>query len=119
MASDPAELLLSVVSLNVLLIVLTIGFFWVGVSVMRGLGRKVGYSLSPLGIAKPKSGYFSGLMLGFLAGLGALAASLLLVGPLSFYVFDKLGYSTERNVQGPLMQSLSGWIGENPGWRSR
>ncbi len=115
MASDPAELLLSVVSLNVLLIVLTIGFFWVGVSVMRGLGRKVGYSLSPLGIAKPKSGYFSGLMLGFLAGLGALAASLLLVGPLSFYVFDKLGYSTERNVQGPLMQSLSGWIGENPG----
>ena len=115
MTGDPAQLLLNVVSLNVLLAMLTIGFFWAGVFVTRRLGRPAGYSLAPLGIEKPESGYFSGILRGFLAGLGALAASLLLVGPLSFYVVDELGYSTERSVQGPLMQGLAGWIGENPG----
>ncbi len=115
MPNDPSQLLLSVVFLDLLLAVLTVGFFWVGVSVMRWLGRQVSYSLAPLGIRRPKSGHFSGVLLGFLTGLGALAASLLVIGPLSFYVLERLGYSTERSVQGPLMQSLSGWIGENPG----
>jgi uncharacterized protein len=115
MPSDPSELLLSVVFLDLLLAVLTVAFFWVGVSVMRGLGRQVSYSLAPLGIRKPESGYSSGILLGFLVGLGALAASLLVIGPLSFYVLERLGYSTERSVQGPLLQGLSGWIGENPG----
>jgi len=115
MPSDPSQLLLSVVFLDLLLAVLTVGFFWIGVSVMRGLGRQVSYSLASLGIRKPESGYSSGILLGFLTGLGALAASLLVIGPLSFYVLERLGYSTERNVQGPLLQSLSGWIGENPG----
>lgn len=115
MTRDPLQLLLGVVSVDTLLAVLTIGFFWVGVSVMRGLGRPVTYSLSPLGFRKPKSGYLSGIMLGFLAGLGVLAMSLLLIGPLSFYIFEELGYSTERSVQGPLIQGLAGWIGEDPG----
>jgi uncharacterized protein len=114
MPSDPSQLLLSVVFLDLLLAVLTVGFFWVGVSVMRGLGRQASYSLVPLGIRRPKSGYSSGILLGFLTGLGALAASLLVIGPLSFYILERLGYSTERSVQGPLLQSLSGWIGENP-----
>ena len=115
MPSDPSQLLLSVVFLDLLLAVLTVGFFWVGVSVMRGLGRQASYSVAPLGIWRPKSGYSSGILLGFLTGLGALAASLLVIGPLSFYILERLGYSTERSVQGPLLQSLSGWIGENPG----
>ena len=115
MVSNPAELLLSVVSLNLLLTVLTVGFFWVGVSVMRKLGKPMSYSLSALGVGKPKAGYFSGVLLGFLAGLGALAAGLLIIGPLSFYVIEELGYSTERRVQGPFMQGLAGWVGENPG----
>ena len=115
MLNDPYQLLLSVVFLDLLLAVLTVGFFWVGVSVMRGLGRQVGYSLAPLGIRRPWFGYSSGILLGFLTGIGALAASLLVIGPLSFYVLERLGYSTERSVQGPLLQSLSGWIGENPG----
>lgn len=115
MLNDPSQLLLSVVFLDLLLAVLTVGFFWIGVSVMRGLGRQVSYSLASLGIRKPESGYSSGILLGFLVGLGALATSLLVIGPLSFYVLERLGYSTERSVQGPLMQSLSGWIGENPG----
>jgi membrane protease YdiL (CAAX protease family) len=115
MTRDPLQLLLGVVSVDTLLAALTIGFFWVGVSVMRGLGRPVTYSLSPLGFKKPKSGYLSGITLGLLVGLGMLAMNLLLVGPLSFYVFEELGYSTERSVQAPLIQGLVGWIGERPG----
>jgi uncharacterized protein len=114
MPSDPSQLLLNVVFLDLLLAVITVVFFWVGVSVVRGLGRQGSYSLAPLGIRKPKFGYSSGILLGFLVGIGALVGSLLLI-PLSFYVLEWLGYSTERSVQGPLMQGLSGWIGENPG----
>ena len=115
MPSDPSQLLLSVVFVDLLLAVLTVGFFWVGVSVMRGLGKQRSYSLASLGLKKPESGYSSGILLGFLAGLGALAVSLLAIAPLSFYVLERLGYSTERSVQGPLMQGLAAWIGENPG----
>jgi uncharacterized protein len=115
MPSDPSQLLLNVVSLDLLLAMLTMGFFWVGVSVMRGLGRQVSYGPAPLGIQRPESGYSSGILLGFLVGLGALAASLLVIVPLSFYILERLGYSTERSVQGPLLEGLSGWIGENPG----
>jgi uncharacterized protein len=113
MPSDPSQLLLSVVFLDLLLAVLTVGFFWVGVSVLRRFGRQESYSLAPLGFRKPESGYSSGVLLGFLTGLGTLAASLLMI-PLSFYVLERLGYSTERSVQGPLMQGLAAWIGENP-----
>ena len=113
MPSDPSQLLLSVVILDLLLAVLTVGFFWVGVSVLRRFGRQRSYSLAPLGFRKPESGYSSGVLLGFLTGLGTLAASLLMI-PLSFYVLERLGYSTERSVQGPLMQGLAAWIGENP-----
>ena len=113
MPSDPSQLLLSVVFLDLLLAVLTVGFFWVGVSGLRRFGRQESYSLAPLGFRKPESGYSSGVLLGFLTGLGTLAASLLMI-PLSFYVLERLGYSTERSVQGPLMQGLAAWIGENP-----
>jgi membrane protease YdiL (CAAX protease family) len=114
MPSNPSQLLLNVVFLDLLLATLTVGVYWVGVSVMRGLRRQASYSLAPLGIREPEFGYSSGILLGFLVGLGALAASLLMV-PLSFYVLERLGYSTERSVQGPLMQGLAAWIGENPG----
>lgn len=113
MPSDPSQLLLNVVFLDLLLAALTVGVFWVCVSVMRGFGRRASYSLAPLGIRRPASGYSSGILLGLFVGLGALAASVLMI-PLSFYVLEWLGYSTERSVQGPLMQGLAAWIGENP-----
>jgi membrane protease YdiL (CAAX protease family) len=94
--------------------VFTIGFFWIGVFVVRMLGMPARYSLTALGIGKPESGYFSGAWLGFLTGLGVLAASLLLIAPSSSYVLQNLGYSTERNVQGPLLQGLADWVGESP-----
>lgn len=115
MLEDPANVLLLTVLQDVVLFVLTVGLFWAGVSVARRfLRRPVGYSLVPLGFSKPKSGYFAGASLGLLAGLGALIASLV-IAPLSIYVLEALGYSAERRVQGPFMEGLSGWIGEDPG----
>lgn len=115
MFDDPANVLLVTVFQNVVLFMVTVGLFWAGVSVVRRFpGRSVGYSLAPLGFSKPRSGYFAGVSLGFLAGVGALFASLV-IAPLSIYVLEALGYSAERRVQGPFMEGLSIWIGDDPG----
>jgi len=113
MTSDPVWVLLAVVLQDTLFFVLTLSFFWVGVTVLRGFGRSVGYSLAPLGFSKPGLGYFAGTALGLLIGFGALAASLL-IAPLSRYVLEQLDYSTESTVQAPFMEGLSEWVGENP-----
>lgn len=114
MPRGPAESLLLVVLQDVVLFALAVGFFWAGVLVARGFGGKVGYSLAPLGFSKPGGGYLIGAAVGLLFGFGALILSLAL-GPLNAYVTERLGYSTESNVQEQLMRGLSGWIGENPG----
>ncbi len=115
MLDDPAYVLLVTVLQDVVLFVLTVGLFWAGVSVARGLfGRRTSYSLAPLGFSKPESGYFAGASLGLLAGFGAVFASLV-IAPLSLYVLDVLGYSTESSVQGPFKEGLSGWVREDPG----
>jgi membrane protease YdiL (CAAX protease family) len=110
---DPLQTLLLVVVQDTAFFVLTIGLFWVGVSVARRLGRPVGYSLAPLGFLKPKSGYLAGVGLGLMVGTVALVASLL-IAPLSAYVVEELGYSSESRVQGPFREALAGWVGENP-----
>jgi len=108
-----AESLLLVVLQDVVLVVLAVGLFWIGVSVARGLGRPARYSLAPLGLSKPNGGYLAGAGVGLLFGLGALVASLA-ISPLSVYVLQQLGYSTESTIQGPLMEGLAAWIGESP-----
>ncbi len=113
MPERSAESLLLVVLQDVVLIVLAVGVFWIGVSVARGLGRPARYSLAPLGLSKPGGGYLVGAGVGLLFGLGALVVSLAL-SPLSAYVLQQLGYSTESNIQEPLMEGLSAWIGESP-----
>ena len=113
MPERSAESLLLVVLQDIVLIVLAVGVFWIGVSVARGLGRPARYSLAPLGLSKPGGGYLVGAGVGLLFGLGALAVSLVL-SPLSAYVLQQLGYSTESNIQEPLMEGLSAWIGESP-----
>jgi membrane protease YdiL (CAAX protease family) len=110
---DPSQALLFVVVQDTAFFVLTIGFFWVGVSVARRLGRPVGYSLAPLGFSKPKRGYLAGVGLGLTVGTVALVASLLIT-PLSAYVVEELGYSSESRVQGPLREGLESWVGESP-----
>jgi membrane protease YdiL (CAAX protease family) len=44
----------------------------------------------------------------------AVGASLVIT-PLSIYVLEALGYSTESKVQGPFKEGLTAWIGEDPG----
>ncbi|MDQ3910832.1 MAG: CPBP family glutamic-type intramembrane protease [Actinomycetota bacterium] len=114
MPNEPWQALTLVVLQDVVLSMLTVGLFWTGVSVARGVGRPVGYSLAPLGFSKPNRGYFAGTRLGLLVGLGALLANLL-IAPLSIYILEELGYSTDSNIQGPFMQGLTDWVSESPG----
>ena len=114
MTSDPQQALLSVVALNVALVFLTIGAFWAGVFVVRSLGWKVGYSLSSLGIRRPKGGLLGGASVGALVGVGALVVSMP-VNLASASLLDRLGYPTERAIQGPFMQGLARWVEESPG----
>ncbi len=115
MLDGPAYVLLVTALQDLVFFVLTVGLFWAGVSVARGLfGRRTSYSLAPLGFSIPRSGYYPGARLGLLAGFGAVIASLV-IAPLSLYVLDVLGYSTESSVQGPFKEGLSGWVREDPG----
>jgi uncharacterized protein len=49
-----------------------------------------------------------------LTGIGALIASMP-VTLANTFVFDRLGYSTERAIQGPFMRGLMRWVEESPG----
>ena len=114
MVDQPQHALLLVVLQNLGLLILTIGAFWAGVLVARSFGRKIGYSLVPLGFSRPRGGVIAGAGAGFLTGLGALLVSAV-VNPLSARVLDHLGYSTESRVQQPFMRALTGWVQESPG----
>ena len=107
--------LLSVVVLDAAVAGLVVGGFWLSVLLMRRLGNKVGYSLAPLGFSRPEGGVFGGIFLGAFVGTFAIALSLA-VNPLSAYLLERLGYSTESTVQQPFMQGLSGWVRESPGF---
>jgi uncharacterized protein len=87
--------------------------FWLGVTVVRAFGRKVSFSLAPLGFSRPKGGLLAGIGGGFAVGIGAIVVSLI-VNPVSVFVLDRLGYSTESTVQQPFMRGLVGWVEDNP-----
>jgi uncharacterized protein len=107
--------LLSVVVLDAAVAVLVVGGFWVSVLLMRSFGNKVGYSLAPLGLSRPEGGILRGTFLGLFVGAFAIVLSFA-VNPLSVFVLERLGYSTESTVQQPFMEGLSGWVRENPGF---
>jgi len=102
-----------VVLLNVVLVGLTVTLFWGGVLVVRGFGGKAGYSLAPLGFSRPRGGVFAGIGVGVTVGVGAVIASLP-INVASAFILDRLGYSTERSVQGPFMQGLTRWVEQSP-----
>jgi len=102
-----------VILLNVVLVGLTVGLFWGGVLVVRGFGGKAGYSLAPLGFSRPRGGVFAGIGVGVTVGVGAVIASLP-INVASAFILDRLGYSTERSVQGPFMQGLTRWVEQSP-----
>lgn len=88
--------------------------YWAGVAVARGLGRKAGFSLAPLGFSRPRGGLLAGLGLGFVVGAAAIFVGML-VNLATVSVFGRLGLPTESTVQAPYMQGLSEWVRESPG----
>jgi uncharacterized protein len=108
------QTLLSVVLLNAVLVGLTLSLFWGGVLVARSFGVKAGYSLAPLGFSRPRGGVLAGGGIGMAVGVGALIASVP-INAASAFVLNRLGYSTERTIQGPFMRGLIRWVEESPG----
>ena len=112
--SNQLEALLSIVGFNLVMIGATIGLFWIGVIVVRVLGRSASFSISPLGFSKPGRG----VLIGLGAGVGVGVAAVFVGGVINLLttvVFESLGYSTESRVQQEFMRSLTGWIGDQPG----
>ena len=93
---------------------IVIGGFWLAVTWMRSLGKKIGYSLAPLGFSRPRGGLLAGIGAGMAVGIGAFLLSMI-VTPLSVLVLERLGYSTRSTVQQPFMEGLVGWVQESPG----
>jgi len=111
---DPRETLFLVMLQNVILASLVIGLFFAGVFVARRFGSHAGYSLSSLGFARPRGGFFAGAGLGALVGFGAVFVGAA-VNALSITVLERFGYSTESRVQQDFMRGLEGWVRESPG----
>jgi membrane protease YdiL (CAAX protease family) len=112
--ADPQDTLLSVVMLDAAVAGIVIGGFWLAVTWMRSLGKKIGYSLAPLGFSRPRGGLLAGIGAGMAVGIGAFLLSMIMT-PLSVLVLERLGYSTRSTVQQPFMEGLVGWVQESPG----
>ena len=110
---DSQDALLSVVLLDSLAAMAVIGGFWLAVSLLRSFGKKVGYSLAPLGFARPRGGFLAGIGAGVAVGVGAVLLSIV-VNPLSVFVLERLGYSARSTIQKPFMEGLVRWVQESP-----
>jgi uncharacterized protein len=111
---DPQGTLLSVVLFDVAIAGSVVGVFWLAVSLLRRWGKKLGYSLAPLGFSRPRGGFVAGIGAGMAVGIGTVLLSMI-VNPISVHVLERLGYSTESTVQQPFMEGLVGWVRESPG----
>jgi len=106
--------LLSVVLLDAAGAGILVGVFWLSVSLLRRWGKKIGYSLAPLGFSRPRGGFLAGIGAGMAVGVGTVILSMI-VTPLSVLLLERLGYSTESTIQQPFMEGLVGWVQESPG----
>ena len=112
--ADPQDALLSVVLLDAAGAGILVGVFWLSVSLLRRWGKKIGYSLAPLGFSRPRGGFLAGIGAGMAVGVGTVILSMI-VTPLSVLLLERLGYSTESTIQQPFMEGLVGWVQERPG----
>src|SRR5215212_1481604 len=112
--ADPQGTLLSVVLFDAAVAGIVVGIFWLAVSLLRRMGKKIGYSLAPLGFSRPRGGALVGIGAGMAVGIGAFLLSMI-VTPLSVLVLERLGYSTESTIQQPFMEGLVGWVRDSPG----
>ena len=106
--------MLSVVLLDAAVAGILVGVFWLAVSLLRRWGKKIGYSLAPLGFSRPRGGFLAGIGAGMAVGVGTVILSMI-VTPLSVLLLERLGYSTESTIQQPFMEGLVGWVRESPG----
>src|SRR5215212_7719536 len=113
LVADAQSALFSVVLLDAAVAGFVIGGFWISVSLMRSFGKKIGYSLAPLGFSRPRAGVPAGIGVGMAVGAGAVLLSMV-VNPLSVLVLQRLGYPTKSTVQRPFMEGLVGWVRESP-----
>jgi membrane protease YdiL (CAAX protease family) len=111
---DPQATLLSVVLFDAAVAGIVVGVFWLAVLLLRRLGKKLGYSLAPLGFSRPRGGFLMGIGAGMAVGIGTVLLSMI-VNPISVLVLERLGYSTESTIQQPFMEGLVGWVQESPG----
>ena len=111
---DSQDALLSSVVFGAAATGAVIGGFWLVVYWMRSLGKKVGYSLAPLGFSRPRGGFLAATGTGMAVGVGAVLLGMI-VNPISILVLERLGYSTESTVQQPFMEGLVDWVRESPG----
>ena len=112
--ADSQDALLSVVVVDSLAAVAVVGGFWLAVTWMRSFGKKVGYSLAPLGFSRPRGGILAAIGAGMAVGTGAILLGMI-VNPLSVLVLERLGYSTKLTLQQPFMEGLVSWVHESPG----
>ncbi|MDQ3863136.1 MAG: CPBP family intramembrane metalloprotease [Actinomycetota bacterium] len=112
--ADSQDVLLSTVVMDTLAAAAVVGGFWLAVSWMRSFGKKIGYSLAPLGFSRPRGGFFAGVRAGVAVGVGAILLGIV-VKPLSVLVLERLGYSTRSTIQQPFMEGLVGWVHKSPG----
>jgi uncharacterized protein len=112
--ADSRDALLAFIMLGAGAVGTVVGGFWLAVYWMRSLGKKVGYSLAPLGFSRPRGGFLAGIGAGMSVGVGAVLLGMI-VNPMSILVLERLGYSTESTIQQPCMEGLVGWVQESPG----
>src|SRR5215212_3073806 len=103
--ADSQDTLLSVILVDSLAAAAVIGGFWLAVTWMRSFGKKIGYSLAPLGFSRPRGGFLAGIRAGLAVGAGAVLLGMI-VKPLSALVLERLGYSTKSTIQQPFMEGL-------------
>lgn len=111
--NESQQVLVSTAILDASLAAITLVAFWLGVFAFRWFGAAFGYSVSALGLSRPKMGTFTGAGLGLLVGVGALVVNSPL-SALSAFLLERFGYSVNSTVQEPFMRGLQGWVEENP-----
>ncbi len=111
--NDPRQALAATAVMEAAFVLLTLLVFFAGVFAARRLGRPAGYSLAPLGFSRPRGGVLAGAMIGVFVGLGAVVMTAV-VRLLTIPIFERLGYSTESNIQQPFMEGLQGWVQDSP-----
>jgi len=112
--TSAAKTLLLVVVQDVVLAAIVIAIFLTGVFVLRSAGRRVTYSLSSLGLRRPRNGILRGVGLGIATGLAGILVETV-ANPISVLVLRHFGYSAKSSIQQPFMQGLEGWVRQSPG----